>query len=94
MHPESTRRLTPRDALAHPFLREPGVPVDADDAFAPQPFGGGVCGRWHFETEDGQYVRVRVNGLEVERKVAAGEGIAFGRRPCEFHSDEVEYGIS
>ncbi|OCH94542.1 kinase-like protein [Obba rivulosa] len=94
MHPESTRRLTPREALAHPFLREPDAPADADDAFAPHPFGEGICAHWHLETEDGQYVRVRVNGVEMERRVAAGEGIAIGRQPCEFHRDQVEYGLS
>ncbi|EMD40386.1 hypothetical protein CERSUDRAFT_130184 [Gelatoporia subvermispora B] len=93
MHPESTRRLTPRDALAHPFLREPGAPVDADDEVVPHPFGGGVCGQWHSETEEGQFVRVRVNGMTLEREVAVGEGIAIGRQPCEFHQDVGLYDL-
>ncbi|KAH9948774.1 kinase-like protein [Amylocystis lapponica] len=88
MQPESIRRMTPRRALAHPFLREPDVPDD--DAFFPHPFGEGVCGTLHFVDEDDELcVRIRVSGREETRirRVVAGEGIAIGQQPCEFHRD-------
>jgi len=96
MHPESTRRMTPRDALYHPFLADPSEPED--DEFFPHPFGEGVCGDWHHLDEVTEEACVRVNvgvngdgdgegGGEV-RRVMAGEGIAIGRWPCEFHRRE------
>ncbi|KAI0355327.1 kinase-like protein [Trametes cingulata] len=88
MEPESIRRMTPRTALYHEFLREPGAP--GDDEFVPHPFGDGVCGHLHFiDDADDLCVQVRVEGREdlVVRKVQAGEGIAIGRQPCEFHRD-------
>ncbi|KAL7282671.1 hypothetical protein ACG7TL_004144 [Trametes sanguinea] len=92
MEPESIRRMTPRTALYHPFLREPGAPED--DECAPHPFGDGVCGHLHsIDDEEELCVKVRVEGCEelVERRVRAGEGIAIGRRPCEFHRDMPEF---
>lgn len=56
MHPESTRRITPRAALDHPFLKEPDEP--SDDEFAPHLYGQGVCGKLHGYDEDGMYVKV------------------------------------
>ncbi|CCM02322.1 uncharacterized protein FIBRA_04414 [Fibroporia radiculosa] len=93
MHPESTRRLQPRRALAHPFLREPGAPDD--DEFFPHPFGEGVCGEWHFidDVTDDLCVRVPVPGtdrMEI-RRLISGEGVAIGSKPCEFHREDHEY---
>lgn len=90
MHPESTRRMTPRDALYHRFLADPDEAED--DEFFPHPFGEGVCGDWHHLDEVTEDMCVRVNidmdgGGEIVR-VAAGEGIAIGRWPCEFHRRE------
>ncbi|GBE80168.1 Cell cycle serine/threonine-protein kinase hsk1 [Sparassis crispa] len=95
LEPEATRRLTPRRALAHPFLRAPDAP--GDDEFFPHPFGEGVCGQWHFvdEVTDELCVRVRVPDEEMEvRRVVAGEAIAIGRQPCEFHRAEDGYEYS
>ncbi len=120
LHPESTRRITPRDALNHPFLRDPSEPDD--DEMFPHPYGEGVCGHLHFmdEVTEEPCVRVKArssNGNERRRKgsvtededeerdeedmvngdwedgtevivIRAGEGIAVGTQPCEFHRDE------
>lgn len=90
MHPEAPRRITPRRALAHPFLREPDTPDD--DEFFPHPFGDGVCGHLHFvdDVTDDLCVRVRVPGEEEMQviRLASGEGIAIGSQPCEFHQEE------
>ncbi|KAG2156352.1 kinase-like protein [Suillus clintonianus] len=88
MHPESTRRITPRGALYHPFLADPSEPED-DDLF-PHPFGDGVCGKWHYVDEgtDEQCVVIIDEGTEKGRRVMSGEGIAIGRWPCEFHRNE------
>ncbi|KAG2115904.1 kinase-like protein [Suillus discolor] len=85
MHPESTRRITPRGALYHPFLADPSEPED-DDLF-PHPFGDGVCGKWHYvdERTDEQYVIILDDEEQKGRRVISGEGIAIGRWPCEFH---------
>lgn len=63
LEPESTKRITPRGALYHPFLlhhpERVGQPRDEifdddedddddDDAHCPHPFGEGVCGDKHF----------------------------------------------
>ena len=102
LQPESIRRITPRTALYHPFLRDPdGL---EDDDFVPHPFLSGSCADLHFMDEVGEfYVRVRVDADSdgdgdgeggragddewVVRKVRAGEGLAIGRTPCEFHRD-------
>ena len=86
MEPESIRRITPRAALYHPFLREPDA--EEDDEYVPHPFGDGVCGALHeIDDADDLCIKVQVEGREgwVTRKVQAGEGIAIGRRPCEYH---------
>ncbi|PCH40791.1 kinase-like protein [Wolfiporia cocos MD-104 SS10] len=93
MEPEATRRITPRTALTHPFLREPDAP--SDDEFFPHPFGEGICGEWHFidEETDDLCVRVFVPGEKemVVRRLVSGEGIAIGSQPCEFHREEDGY---
>ena len=97
MHPESTRRITPRDALYHRFLApDPSESEHDDDEFFPHPFGEGVCGDLHHldEVTEEMCVRVGVSFGEGEegggevRRVMAGEGIAIGRWPCEFHKRE------
>ena len=53
LDPESTQRITARDALYHPFLAEfnefdPGeIAKKGDDAFFPHPAGTGVCSEYH-----------------------------------------------
>ncbi|KAI5987777.1 kinase-like protein [Pisolithus marmoratus] len=88
MEPDSTRRITPRDALYHPFLVDPSEPED-DDIF-PHPFGEGVCGRYHYidKVTEEPYVLVNADGKESVRRLVAGEGIAIGKDPCEFHSKD------
>ncbi|KAI0722295.1 kinase-like protein [Cerioporus squamosus] len=86
MEPDSTRRMTPRTALYHPFLRDPNA--EEDDEYVPHPFGDGICGALHeVDDADDLCIKVRVEGRDgwVTRKVQAGEGIAIGRRPCEYH---------
>jgi hypothetical protein len=149
LHPISVRRMTPKEALAHPFLAEvdsgsshshtaqshpSSSSVDlkgksrAIDSFPPRPsvsatgaknevrmkndgdyeprkFSGGVCGDMHFvdpvTEQPGVIVRVKkcVCGCggtdccpgqgeeEVRKLISAGEGIAIGNQPCEFHRE-------
>lgn len=108
LHPESTKRMTPRRALAHPFLRgsssagldeyDPEEDSADDDEFAPHVFGApeSVCHEWHSRDPVTEVPSVRVVvpcgcgcGREFEevRNLVAGEGIAIGRQPCEFHRD-------
>lgn len=95
---DPTKRITARDALYHPFLEEPlppeveseaqalGVDLPGDDAFFPWPPGNGVCGAAHFidPVTDEHCVRIAKTRTRV---LMAGEGIAIGARPCEFHTD-------
>ncbi|KAH8096632.1 kinase-like protein [Cristinia sonorae] len=94
MQPECVRRITPRKALYHPFLHDPLSDV-GDDEYFPHPFGQGICAKYHFRDDvtDEMCVRVRVPGTdEMEvRILQAGEGLAIGREPCEFHKDEEEF---
>ncbi|KAI0298832.1 kinase-like domain-containing protein [Russula brevipes] len=90
LHPESIKRITPRQALYHPFLRE-SEDGEGDDAFFPHPFGEGVCGEWHFVDPVTEEFRVRVRTEEGSTSVIpvmAGEGMAIGDDPCEFHRAE------
>lgn len=104
MNPFSTRRITPKQALAHPFLRGDEGDFDEaadDDEFVPHLFGEGVCGQWHFYDETGRpAVKVQVrcecaegceDVLEEVVLVEAGQGLAIGRQPCEFHQDMEVY---
>ncbi|KAF9238794.1 kinase-like protein [Melanogaster broomeanus] len=88
MEPESTRRMTPRDALYHPFLADPSQ--HEDDELFPHPFGEGVCRKYHFldEVTEEPCVLVDVDGREKVRRLVAGEGMAIGSQPCEFHREE------
>jgi len=104
MNPYSTRRITPRQALAHPFLRgEEGYFDEAadDDEFVPHRPGEGVCGQWHFVdgVTDAQCVKVPVQCgcgcgemYEEVQMLEAGQGMAIGRQPCEFHQGMAVYG--
>ncbi|KAI0692551.1 kinase-like domain-containing protein [Cytidiella melzeri] len=104
MQPEATRRITPQSALEHPFLKEQDEPDD--DEFVPHRFGEGVCGELHFFDEVTQEPcikiwktragSVREEGEDdmVVKKLVAGEGIAIGRMPCEFHKEEFGYNFS
>ena len=87
MAPESTKRITPRMALYHPFLRDPSEPED--DELVPHPVGLGACREYHFKDEetDEQCARVKVEGREgwAVRRVLPGEAIAIGKQPCELH---------
>ena len=62
-----------------------------DDEQVPHPFGMGVCGELHFRDEltDTPCVLVplEVDGktAQVPKALVAGEGIARGDQPCEFH---------
>jgi cell division control protein 7 len=87
LHPESIKRITPRQALYHPFL----LKSEGDDALFPHPFGEGVCGEWHFIDTVTEELRVRIwteGGKTSVIPVMAGEGVAIGNEPCEFHQGE------
>ncbi|KAI0248816.1 kinase-like domain-containing protein [Lactifluus subvellereus] len=87
LHPESIKRITPRQALYHPFLHE----SEGDDALFPHPFGEGICGEWHFIDTVTEELRVRIwteGGKTSVVPVMAGEGVAIGNEPCEFHQGE------
>ncbi|KAF8842665.1 kinase-like protein [Paxillus ammoniavirescens] len=88
MEPESTRRITARGALYHPFLADPSEPED--DELFPHPFGEGVCRKYHFldDVTDEPCVLIHVDEEEKVRRLVAGEGLAIGSRPCEFHRKE------
>lgn len=96
MHPESVRRITPRKALYHPFLKDPDE--SDDDELFPHPFGEGICAEWHFSDplSDEPCVKVFKNdggdeeNTEIKR-IFPGEGIAIGKQPCEFHKEEYGY---
>ena len=62
LHSESTKRITPRGVLYHPFLSEPGVDpkTEGDDAFVPRPPGEGVCARLHSRDEVTEQMYVKV----------------------------------
>ncbi|KAG5648699.1 hypothetical protein DXG03_000046 [Asterophora parasitica] len=95
MNPHCCRRMTPKNALAHPFLRgEEGDFDEAadDDEYVPHTFGQGVCGHLHFIDDVTEEPRVKiprvcgcgcgeeyVEVLELE----AGQGMAVGRQPCD-----------
>ena len=87
MEPDSTKRMTPRGALYHPFLRDPAEAED--DEVVPHPFGHGTCRDYHFvdEETDELCARVKIDGREgwAVRRLQPGEGLAIGRQPCEFH---------
>ncbi|KAG6854437.1 hypothetical protein C0991_006515 [Blastosporella zonata] len=100
MNPFSVRRITPAEALAHPFLRgEEGDFDEAadDDEFVPHTWGRGVCGQWHHVNEVGDCevsVQVRCECepgcediWEETVVVEPGQGLAIGRQPCEFHQE-------
>jgi cell division control protein 7 len=90
LHPESIKRITPRDALYHPFLYE-SEDGEGDDAFFPHPFGEGVCGKLHFVDPVTEEFRVCIRTEEGDTSVIpvmAGEGMAIGDEPCEFHREE------
>ena len=90
LHPESIKRMTPRQALYHPFLHD-SEEGEGDDSFFPHPFGEGVCGEWHFVDAVTEEFRVRIrteHGSTSVIPVMAGEGMAIGDEPCEFHRGE------
>ncbi|KAF6748918.1 kinase-like protein [Ephemerocybe angulata] len=98
LHPESVKRITPEEALKHPFLAERGArekKYKGDNGFFPHPFGNGVCGDMHFVdpvTDQPGVIRGGDDALddgweETRRLVLAGEGLAIGNDPCEFHKD-------
>ncbi|KAJ7783614.1 kinase-like protein [Mycena maculata] len=100
LEPEAYKRTTPKDALAHPFLRDVDEP--ADEEVFPHPFGEGVCKKHHFidgVTEE-PYVKVyeplrpgQSTRRLIMKRVAPGQGIAIGRQPCEFHKDIAMYAL-
>ena len=87
LEPESVKRITARDALYHPFLKGEGDV--SDDNFFPHPFGRGVCGMYHFK--DSVSEDLCVIDHQGMRKVNAGEGIAIGYQPCEFHKNYPDF---
>ncbi|KAG6919762.1 hypothetical protein DXG01_001598 [Tephrocybe rancida] len=103
MNPFSVRRITPKEALAHPFLRgEEGDFDEAanDDEFTPHVFGepGSDCAQWHYVNDLGDHiVQVQImcgcgepgcDDFEMDEiQVEPGQGLAIGRQPCEFHQD-------
>lgn len=95
--------MTARNALHHPFLapNEGEEPSDLDmddDAYVPHPYGEGACGHLHHIDDVTGEPSVRVDyedGTCEVHIIERGEGIAIGRRPCEFHEyvmdqEEVE----
>jgi len=62
LHSESTKRITPRGVLYHPFLSEPGVDpkTEGDDAFVPHPPGEGVCAELHSRDDVTEQMFVQV----------------------------------
>ena len=146
LHPDAVKRLTPVQALEHPFLRDPELVKEGktESDIIPHPFGQGICEELHATDAQGVgYVKVwdprqgssrkrkRVGGggrevsgkrrasegkwergareselvdldddgereecMYVDRPVLAGEGIAIGNNPCEFHRPGLGYRFS
>ncbi|KZV87367.1 kinase-like protein [Exidia glandulosa HHB12029] len=93
LEPQAPTRMTAREALYHPFLREDGAEYtleEDDDELCVRPPGDGICGHLHRRDEvTGEWcVIVRGEG-DQERVVqlAVGEGLCVGREPCSFHAD-------
>ncbi|TFY55737.1 hypothetical protein EVG20_g9208 [Dentipellis fragilis] len=90
MEPVSVKRLTPKEALAHPFLREePG-----DEEFFPHPFGEGICGEFHFvdEVTDDLCVRIDNGDGDIQiKRLVSGQGLVIGNKPCEFHREQFAH---
>lgn len=89
LRPLCIERITAREALYHPFLAEPNLP---DDEMFPHPPSEGVCGELHFVDDVTDEHRARVysqDGWKVYR-IFAGEGIAVGNSPCEYHTNWVQ----
>ncbi|KAF7320125.1 Kinase-like protein [Mycena kentingensis (nom. inval.)] len=98
LEPDAHLRMTPKNALAHSFLRDDGPD---DDETTPHPFGQGVCAKFHFldGVTDEPFVRVYepLRPGQTTRRLGArgvlpGQGLAIGRQPCEFHQDSALYG--
>jgi cell division control protein 7 len=105
MEPESIKRCTPRDALYHPFLREDEN--EDDHSFPHPFGSGVCADWHFIDDSTGElYVRIRLQLDEqvraddredenepgfVIRRIEAGQGIAVGARPCEFHCDEPQF---
>lgn len=94
LNPDCTRRITPEKALYHAFLAPPS-PEEQDNEFFPHPFGKGVCSEDHYLDDVTNYpwvrykVRLENGEWKWERRcLLAGEGIAIGKQPCEFHREE------
>lgn len=101
--PESTSRITARDALYHPFLIESSEPLygptqsssnvtdidNGDDDHCPHPIGEGVCGQYHDIDRKKKKHRVQIPtpNGDIFHFVQFGEGIPIGKRPCKFHTD-------
>ncbi|KAF9000234.1 kinase-like domain-containing protein [Cyathus striatus] len=99
LHPESVKRITPAQALRHPFLQDADDPEADDDEFMPHRWGEGACGELHARDDvtEERIVKVRMGctcgkecdvRVEEVRSVVPGEGVAIGRQPCEFHREE------
>lgn len=99
MQPKHKLRSKPQGALKRQrnqaWNRKCGKSAVAanDDEFVPHPFGEGACREWHFRDDvtEQPYVKVAVEGEERREEtltLVAGEGIAIGRQPCEFHKNE------
>ena len=75
-----------------------GVGIDGDlpagrglGVGGPAGLGEGVCGEWHFVDPVTEEFRVRIRteeGCVSVIPVMAGEGMAIGNEPCEFHREE------
>lgn len=87
LNPDCTLRITPRDALRHPFLAEEGL---SDDDFFPHPPFEGICSQLHFRDAVSEEHWVRYldeNGAVCRRPVGAGSSQAIGHStPCSFHA--------
>ncbi|KAF8967425.1 kinase-like domain-containing protein [Flammula alnicola] len=102
LHFESTKRYTPRKALYHQFLEEPGM--GGDDEYVPHLPGEGVCSGHHFKDDRGLNYHVLggseedfdEDGVDDDGGSECGElvediGVAIGNNPCEFHRDRELY---
>ncbi|EJD36603.1 kinase-like protein [Auricularia subglabra TFB-10046 SS5] len=84
LEPEAPRRITARDALLHPFLREEDTDGDDDDRCVHPP-GEGACARMHSRDDITGDWSVLLVGGDV-RQLAVGEGLCVGRGPCALHA--------
>lgn len=100
LDPNAIKRLTPAQALEHPFLRDPALAREGltERDLVPHPFGHGICGSLHWVDDQGiGHVKVKAPRKMGKRKrtegaPSSGKRRAGGRRwdrAYELEDDDI-----